>query len=156
MGQNPGLFSKVFPNRYKMSLRGPSEGSLSANVTAAKIFPTVTFVHSRWHMIPFLRPLESDSSSNFHAVDFVWMNPSLPQRSCSADRRSWSGDFFLHDWHSLYHWDTSCVISTESDKRFRDSHFPLIIKMNSPHVVLQTVRQVDVCSIGDVRKWGWK
>ena len=69
-------------------------------------------------MIPFSRPLESDSSSNFHAVDFVWMNPSLPQRSCSAGRRSWSGDFFLHDWHSLYHSDTSCVISTESDQHF--------------------------------------
>ena len=60
---------------------------------------------------PLLKALESDSSSNFHAVDFVWMNPSLPQRSCSAGRRSWSGDFFLHDWHSLYHWDTSCVKS---------------------------------------------
>ena len=46
------------------------------------------------------------------------MNCSLPQRSCSADRGSWSGDFPLHDWHPLYHWDTSCAISTESDGHF--------------------------------------
>ena len=65
-------------------------------------------------------------------------------------QRSWSGDFFLHDWHSLYHWDTSCVISTESDKRFHDPHFPPIIKMK----LLKNVGRIHCTSAGSLRVWG--
>ena len=71
MGQNPVLFYKVFPNRDKMPLRGPSEGSLLANVTAVtgpknRDICTFKMTHDS-----LLKALESDSSSNFHAVDFV-------------------------------------------------------------------------------------
>ena len=45
---------------------------------------------------------------------------------------------------------TSCVISTESDKRFRDSHFPLIIKMN----LLKNVGRIHCTSAGSLRVWG--
>jgi len=46
----------------------------------------------------------SSSSSNFSAVDFVWMNPSLPQRSCSAQAKE------VEVGTSFYMIDIPCII----------------------------------------------
>ena len=150
--QNPSLILQIFWESLLRITRGPSAWVLFGLNRSWQNLSNCDFVIRTFKMThdSLLKALESDSSSNFHAAGFGWMKRSLPQRSCSADPRSWSGDFFLHDWHSLYHWDTSCVISTESDKRFRDSHFPLIIKMN----LLKNVGRIHCTSAGSLRVWG--
>ena len=75
-----------------------------------------------WFPFQGLSPIPAATSMQLALCE--WNAACRNFRSCSADPRSWSGDFFLHDWHSLYHSGTSGVISTESDQR-PVTHFSL-------------------------------